>query len=179
MHSIVTRGMHTWEVSIFILHYTEISISAIWTILNWSFAIEMVITHLDDVDITPYVARDSSSVSETCHVIHHVHVLENNLGRFTSAVNSLLGDFVSSEVSAFNTSRVRALCSIGEDVSTDSAFCVSINRMGCIVLEPQGSTITAIVTLSNETSISTSCRDIVVHRYICTRVTGEIGANSE
>jgi len=80
MHSIATRGMHTWEVSIFILHNTEISISAVWTILNWSFAIEIVIAHLDDVDITPYVARDTSSVSETCHVIHHVHVLENYLG---------------------------------------------------------------------------------------------------
>jgi len=77
MHVIVTRGMHTWEVSIFILHNTEISISAIWTILNWSFAIEIVITHLDDVAITPFVARDTSSVSETCNVIHHVHVLEN------------------------------------------------------------------------------------------------------
>jgi len=55
---------------------------------------------------------------------------------------------------------------------------VSINSVSYVVLEPIGGSVTAIMALYNETSISGSAHDVIVNRYIFAGITVEVRANA-
>lgn len=115
MHFAGCWDMHTREDSIFILHNTVVTISAVRTIRDGCFSEELIISQLDDVFIRLHIARDGSCVSKACHVIHHGHFSEDYLLGAALAVHTLLGAFVCSEQGAFHASPLCARSLVGVD----------------------------------------------------------------